>query len=106
MTRSLKGTSLTGSRRLTILFPGYTPSSLITKFSCWDVETVYGPRIALIEQTLSYSLYQDGYRHIQNIDFSESVIEKMSAKYSGLTQMTWEVRHLLSAGIYASVHST
>jgi hypothetical protein len=45
-------------------------------------------------QTLSSSLYKDGYRNIQNIDFSESVIEKMLTMHSDFPAMTWEVKVL------------
>jgi hypothetical protein len=48
----------------------------------------------LMYQTLSSSLYKDGYRNIQNIDFSERVIEKMSTMHSDFPEMTWDVRGL------------
>ena len=41
---------------------------------------------------LSSELYKRGFKNIQNIDFSETVIHKMSSKYSNLPEMTWKVR--------------
>lgn len=36
-------------------------------------------------------MYKDGYKHITNTDFSPVVIEKMAAKHSDLSEMTWLV---------------
>ena len=41
---------------------------------------------------LSSELYKKGFKNIQNIDFSANVIQKMSSKYSELSEMTWKVR--------------
>ncbi|XP_060574062.1 EEF1A lysine methyltransferase 4-like isoform X2 [Ruditapes philippinarum] len=41
--------------------------------------------------SLSEEMYNDGYKHITNIDFSPIVIEKMRSKHSDLHEMTWEV---------------
>lgn len=48
--------------------------------------------LADIVKRLSSELYKRGFKNIQNIDFSENVIHKMSSKYSNLPEMTWKVR--------------
>ena len=46
----------------------------------------------IVLQKLSYRLYQAGYRHILNVDFSETVISRMSARYSAdCPEMEWKV---------------
>jgi hypothetical protein len=56
-----------------------------------------------MRQTLSYSLYNAGNKNIQNVDFSESVIEKMASKYSNCTEMSWEVRYFIPFGLYIPI---
>ncbi|KAJ1985585.1 hypothetical protein H4R33_003922 [Dimargaris cristalligena] len=41
--------------------------------------------------TLSEDMYRDGYHHITNIDFSETVIDQMRQRCADLTEMEWEV---------------
>ena len=36
-------------------------------------------------------MYNDGFKHIINTDFSPTVIERMKEKYRTLHEMTWEV---------------
>lgn len=36
-------------------------------------------------------MYNDGFTHITNIDFSPVVIEKMATKHADLTEMSWHV---------------
>ena len=40
---------------------------------------------------LSEQMYNDGFKHIINTDFSQTVIEKMAEKYKHLPEMTWKV---------------
>jgi len=46
----------------------------------------------IVFKGLSSQLYKKGFINIQNIDFSENVIQKMSSKYSKMSEMTWKVR--------------
>ena len=39
---------------------------------------------------ISYDMYEDGYKNIENIDISKQVINQMSNKYSS-TSMSWKV---------------
>lgn len=41
--------------------------------------------------TLSADMVADGYESIVNIDYSPTVIQQMSTRYSHLPQLTWEV---------------
>ena len=45
--------------------------------------------------TLSERLYQRGFTDIDNIDFSEVVIEKMRERTRNMTQMKWHVMDML-----------
>lgn len=40
---------------------------------------------------LSVDLYEDGFHHIVNIDYSDIVINKMKERYNALTYMEWRV---------------
>lgn len=51
-----------------------------------------GEILSDIVKALSSELYKRGFKNIQNIDFSETVIHKMSSKYSNMPEMTWKVR--------------
>src|SRR4051812_42715899 len=41
--------------------------------------------------TISVDLYDNGFRRISNLDFSDLVINEMQAKYNDREGMTWEV---------------
>ena len=40
---------------------------------------------------LAEHMYNDGFKHIINTDFSPTVIERMNEKYRTLHEMTWEL---------------
>ena len=68
--------------------------SMTTKYLSSAVGIVYAPGgvVADSPQKLSYRLYQAGYRHILNVDFSETVISRMSARHSAdCPEMEWKV---------------
>ena len=44
---------------------------------------------------LSTSLYQRGYKNIENVDFSETVIARMKDKSSSLPELKWHVMDML-----------
>eukprot|EP00744_Colponema_vietnamica_P023463 GILI01033952.1.p1 GENE.GILI01033952.1~~GILI01033952.1.p1 ORF type:complete len:254 (-),score=63.02 GILI01033952.1:57-818(-) len=45
--------------------------------------------------SFSASIYEDGFRNIVNIDFSQVVIEKMRQKHADKPEMTWECMDML-----------
>ena len=47
-------------------------------------------------------MYQDGFQHITNTDFSPTVIEKMREKYLEFPNMTWRVLDIRDLSILPS----
>ncbi|GAO52312.1 S-adenosyl-L-methionine-dependent methyltransferase [Saitoella complicata NRRL Y-17804] len=45
--------------------------------------------------TLSADLYNAGYKHVHNIDFAPTCIERMKALHADKAEMTWEVMDVL-----------
>ncbi|WAQ96382.1 EFMT4-like protein [Mya arenaria] len=41
--------------------------------------------------SMSTDMYENGFKHITNTDFSPVVIEKMAEKHKDLTEMSWQV---------------
>ncbi len=66
---------------------------------CRDVKA--GDRILVLgsgNSTLSGKLYQHGYTHIDNIDFSPVVTQKMSERMRRMSGMRWHTMDMLELG--------